>query len=99
MAGPSKTRWPNLHRDWVAYGHSIEWDALFDFKSASTHHFVALAWKEGDEVNYATLASGDRGQTWEMQDDSRDPIPLAQWKRMKVAPECDWLVDPKGEDA
>lgn len=98
MARPDKKRWPNLHRDWVEYGHSIEWDQLFDFKAASTHHFVALAWTEGEQegfVNYATLASGDQGKTWEMQNDGHEPVRLAQWKKMRVVPNCDWLTEPK----
>jgi hypothetical protein len=100
MAGPDKKRWPNLHRAWEAYGHSIEWDQLSDFKAARTHNFVALAWSAGEQegfVNYATLASGDRGQTWEMQNDSHEPVRLATWKKMRIVPHCDWLTEPEGE--
>lgn len=94
---PNAKRWPNLHRDWEAYGHSIKWDDLFDMK-AGAHNYVALAWMEDGEVNYADLASGDGGQTWEMQNDSHDPVPLKDWKAMRIPADCDWLVLPPSKE-
>lgn len=88
---PDRKRWQNLARDWDAYGHSIKWEDLFDIKSGS-HNYVALAWMEHGEVNYADLASGDGGRTWEMQNDGHEAVSLKDWRRMRVKPDCDWLV-------
>lgn len=93
---PDRKKWPNLARDWDAYGHSVKWEDLFDMK-AGDHAYVALAWMEHGEVNYADLASGDGRQTWEMQNDGHEAMSLKKWKSGRVAQQCDWLVFP-GED-
>lgn len=94
---PDRKKWPNLARDWDAYGHQIAWDQLFDFKSNGS--YIALAWKEDDgSVNYADLATAT-GAVWEMQNDSHEPVTLKEWKALRTVPECDWLVTPKGEMA
>lgn len=86
---PDRKKWPALAAAWDSYGHSIAWDDLFDMKVGS-HGYVALAWMEGEEVNYADLASPERG-TWEMQNDGHESVPLAQWRKARVKPECDCL--------
>ena len=93
MSKPDWKKWPNLAKAWDAYGHSIGRDSLFDMKS-DRGAYAALAWMEEGEVNYADLASPDGGKTWEMQNDGHEPVPLAIWKKMRVAPECDWLELP-----
>jgi len=92
---PDKNKWPNLYKAWNEYGHSVAWDDLFDMK-VGNHGYVALAWLEEGEVNYADLSQIDHG-VWDMQNDGHDPIPLTTWKKLKVQPECDWLILPGGE--
>ena len=91
MAKPDRKKWPRLAKAWDDYGHSIAWNDLFDMKCGQ-HQFVALAWMEGDLVNYATLAGdGNVETTWEMQNDGHEPVPLSKWKKARVVPDCDWL--------
>jgi outer membrane protease len=87
---PDRKKWPTLAKAWDDYGHQISWDELFDMK-VGAHGYVALAWMEGERVNYADLATPDRGKTWEMQNDGHEDVDLKTWKKAKVVPECDWL--------
>ena len=92
---PNKDKWLKLYKAWTEYGHSIPWDDLIDMK-VGNHGYVALAWNCGDGmIDYADLSKCD--DVWDMQNDGHDPIPLATWKKMKVAPECDWLIGSNGE--
>lgn len=94
MAKLERKRWPGLAKYWDDYGHSVKWEDLFDSKVAHTHHFVALAWKEGDLVNYATISGYEETPgkvTWDMQNDGHEPVTLSAWKKARVVPECDWL--------
>lgn len=96
MRKPDKTEFPNLYAAWVEYGHGVEWDDLIDIKvTFNGHTYAALAWSSGDgHVEYADLASGDGGSTWEMQNDGGEEISVAVWKRARIKSMCDWLHDP-----
>lgn len=90
MTKPDRRLLATLAAAWDAYGHSIAWDELVDVKSDGA--FAALAWSRGEDpgcVNYATLSLvGDR---WEMQNDGHEPLSLKDWRRARVARDCDWL--------
>ena len=86
----SREKYPAIAKAWDDYGHSIAFEDLFDMKMGD-HPYVVLAWMEGDLVNYADLASSDGEKSWEFQNDGADPIPLSLWKKLKVAPGCDWM--------
>jgi hypothetical protein len=79
------------------YGHSILWESL-QFKVSGTHAYVAMGWKEGDEMEYADMASADGGKTWEMQNDSNGGLTVAQWRKSRCKPDCDWLEIPGEEE-
>ena len=91
---PGRKKNPALAAAWDAYGHSIAWEDLFDAKFRGDGGYVALAWMEGDEVNYADLALAP---DWDMQNDGHDPVPLALWRRAKVDPYCDRVNFPGDE--
>jgi hypothetical protein len=93
MAKPDAKKWPSLKQAWDDYGHMIKWEDLFDMKS-DRGCYVVLAWKEGENINMADLARAGAAHPWEMQNDGHDDITLAEWKRLRIKPECDWFEIP-----
>ena len=91
MAKPDAKKWPLLKASWDAYGHSITWDQLIDMKSGRGH-YVVVAWKNGDRIEMADLARYD--STWEMQNDGFESITAAEWKKLRITPECDSFEIP-----
>lgn len=92
---PDPKKCKSLAAYWEQYGHSIDFNKLFDMKARGDGCYVALAWKIDDDlVNYADLARGGIDAPWEMQNDEHEDMSLAQWRRLKIKPECDWLYDP-----
>ena len=94
MTKPLRTKFPEVASAWDAYDHWVEWEDLVDYKySGIGHHYIALAWMEGDSVNYADMASVD-GIHWEMQNDGGEPLTMKQWKAAKIPAGCDWMEYP-----
>ena len=96
---PDPKKWPNLKRDWDAYGHDVSFDELDGIKASSTHGYVVVRWKDSDgSINIADLASPDSGKSWIMQNDYFDPITEADWRNLRCVPDCDWFeIISKGE--
>jgi hypothetical protein len=98
MAKPDKMKVPMLKAAWDDYGHMIAWDDLFDMKMARGCYAV-VAWKEKDgTIGVADLARGGANMDWEMQNDGHSPMSLADWKNLRIKPDCDWFLVPGNED-
>jgi hypothetical protein len=85
---PTRKKWPKLAKYWDDYGHSINFDDLFDLKA--TDHYAVVAWMEDGMVNYADLSRIDDG--YEMNNDGHELISLKSWKGARIKPECDWMI-------
>lgn len=84
---------PKLKAYWKEYDHAIKWKNLYDAKMRSDGCYVVLAWKEKDgSINMADLACS--GGNWEMQNDGHQEITEADWKKLRLVPECDWFYIP-----
>ena len=91
MKKPDAKKWPLLKKAWDEYGHCMAWEQLVDIKAAS--HYAALAWKEGDSIQYADMARTEDG--WEMINDGGDDMTVAEWNSARVDEWCERLVFPK----
>ena len=84
---------PKLKAAWEEYGFAVSWDKLDGYKKSHTHGYIVLRWKEDNGmVNMADLAYN--GETWEVQNDGFEPISEADWRKLKVVPDCDWFEIP-----
>jgi len=94
MPKPSKTNNPMLKQAWEEYGHMISWEQLVDMKM-DRGCYVVLAWEEEDgTIGVADMARGGSNQPWEMQNDGGDTITKAEWKELRIVPDCDWFEIP-----
>ncbi len=94
MAKLDPKKWPQLKKDWDAYGHSIPFEQLDGIKSDRGCYCV-VRWKNEDgSVELSDLARGGEDQPWEMQNDGFDPITEADWRKLRIVPECDWFEIP-----
>ena len=94
MAKPDAKKFPMLKEAWDDYGHMIAWDDLFEIK-IDRGCYAVLAWKEDDGmIGVADMARGGLNMDWEMQNDGGDPITPAEWKELRIVPDCDWFEIP-----
>lgn len=99
MAKPTAKAWPELKRDWDEYGHLIKFEDLFDMKVRSDYCYVVVAWKEGDDIYVADLATtGNAKDPWEFQNDSSDGLTMKQWKKLTIDAYCDSYTYPEDEE-
>jgi len=86
---------------WDEYGHEIAFEKLEDFKMRSDRCYVVVCWKDKYNkgmIGIADLARGDPSYEWEMQNDEFQAITEADWKKLKIVPECDWFVIPGNDN-
>lgn len=94
MAKPDAKKFPMLKAAWDDYGHMITWDKLFDIKM-DRGCYAVLAWKEDDGmICCADMARGGGDQPWDMQNDGGEPMTEAEWKELRIVPDCDWFEIP-----
>src|SRR4051812_46882530 len=99
MAKPNAQKVPMLKEAWDEYGMTISWDQLFDMKMRSDKCYVVVAWRnKTGMVEMADLVRGDIEDPWEVQNDGFTPITEADWKKLKIKPECDWFLIPGNPD-
>jgi hypothetical protein len=94
MAKPTAAKFPMLKAAWDEYGHMIKWEDLFDVKM-DRGCYAVLAWKEEDGmVQCADMVRGGINEPWEMQNDGGDSMTEAEWKELRIVPDCDWFEIP-----
>lgn len=84
-----------LRAAWDAYGHSVTFDQLDGIKAARNCYAV-VRWRNKDgSIDMADLARAGADQPWEMQNDGFCyPITEADWRKLRIVPECDWFEIP-----
>lgn len=92
-------KWPKLKEAWDAYGHGTPFEKLHDVK-AQRGCYAVVCWKtEGGRLELADLARGGEQMEWEMQNDGFvDSITEAEWRKLRIVPECDWFVVPGNDN-
>lgn len=100
MAQIDPQKWPLLKKAWDAYGHAIPFEKLDGVKTDSRGCYVIVRWTEPDgRVGLADLArTGDTAE-WEMQNDGFDEITEAEWRKLRIVPDCDWFEIPGKEES
>lgn len=98
MAKPDAKTCPMLHKAFEEYGFIVEWNDLFDMKMRSDGCYAVVAWKNKTDPSLICMADFARGgltYKWEVQNDGFEDITLAEWKRLRIVPQCDWFEIPK----
>ena len=86
---------------WDEYGHEIPFEKLEDYKMRSDRCYIVVCWKDKrkkDMIGMADLYRGDPADEWQMQNDGFDLITEADWKKLKIVPDCDWFVIPGNDN-
>jgi hypothetical protein len=98
MAKPDATKWPKLAKAFNDYGFIVKWDELFDMKT-DRGCYAVIAWKNKKNPNIIHMADFARAHCtdWEVQNDGFDNITLAEWKKLRIVPDCDWFEIPGKE--
>lgn len=93
MAKIDPKKWAKLKEAWDAYGHATTFEELDGLKTDSRCGYVVVRWTSPHGVEMADLARGGSGP-WEMQNDGIGPITEAEWKNLRIEPECDNFYIP-----
>lgn len=94
------TKWPELKKAWDAYGHEKKFEELEGVKTDGRCCYVVVSWKTPEgKLALADLARTGRDAPWEMQNDGMSPdITEAEWRKIKIEPECDNFYIPGHPD-
>lgn len=88
---------PALDKLWNDYGFDKNIRSnIVDYKPATLgHYYVAFLVKHThkDQVWYDVIdfAGWERGESWLVQNDGSEEVTPAQFKKMRIPSQCDWL--------
>lgn len=96
-------RFPMLKEAWEAYGFAATWDDVVDVKMRSDACYCVVRFKDPNVIRAGThepwmevadFVRGDPNDPWEVQNDGHNAISDAEWKELRIVPDCDWFEIP-----